>query len=87
MSAQVRLTNAELVEVHDLLAFVLRRGGNDTLESAFRKLRKAGLALRCVHCRERMTRRRDKICDACNTYRHANGELPADPVLSRRWSA
>lgn len=87
---RVELTAAEIVELHDLTVFVLRRGGeqvNPALTSAMRKLKKAGVSLRCVHCRERMTRRRDRICDACNVYRHQYGKLPPPVTLSKRWSA
>lgn len=90
MSAQVRLTSDEILEIHDLIAFVLRRAGeeaNPALRSALKKLRRAGLDLRCRHCGERMTRRKDRICDPCNTYSHVYGKMPPDKVLAKRRSA
>lgn len=90
MRVAVELTADEVVEVHDLIAFVLRRAGGDAnpaLKSALKKVRKAGLELRCQHCDERMTRRDDRICDPCNVYRHVYGKLPPPKVLAKRRSA
>jgi hypothetical protein len=78
----------EVMEIHDVLVFVCRRapGENKHLETALKKLRRAGSSRLCVHCRSRMSRRRDRICDACNTYRYRTGELPPHEVLTRRAS-
>lgn len=85
---RVDLTTEEVREVHDLLVFVCRRspGTNKRLEAVIRKLGKVGSPKVCVHCRSRLSRRKDQVCDPCNTYRHDRGELPPHAVLTRRES-
>lgn len=38
----------------------------------------------CVHCDLDRSRRRDGVCDACNSYRAKYGSLPGWTVLQRR---
>lgn len=78
----------EVLELHDIVSLICRRapGENKHLETALRKLRKAGASRMCVHCRSRISRRKDRICDACNSYRSYKGELPPHKVLTRRAS-
>ena len=86
---KVDLTLNEVLALHDLAAYALRRAipdDPDTLElrKAFKKLKKAGLAARCKHCLERFSRRKDGICDACNTYHHKYGRYPDKSILPSR---
>jgi L-asparaginase II len=76
----------EVMEVHDLLNLVCGRapGANKHLETAIKKLRRAGASRVCVHCGTRMSRRKDRICDACNSYRSYKGVLPPYEVLTGR---
>lgn len=78
----------EVQELHDLVSLVCRRapGENKHLETAMKKLRRAGRSKVCKHCRRNMSRRKDRICDACNSYRAFRGHLPPQEVLGKRAS-
>lgn len=84
----VNLNVYEVQEIHDLLNLVCGRapGMNEHLETGLRKLRRAGRSRLCQHCRVNMSQRKDRICNACNTYREFRGELPERDVLDRRAS-
>lgn len=90
---KVDLTIEEVLALHELGAYSLHSSRVDIsdpdvapLVSAVRKLREAGGEKFCRHCRERVSRRKDRICDPCNTYRSKYGELPPERVLERRAS-
>lgn len=38
----------------------------------------------CAHCDLRPSRRRNRLCDACNTYLAKLGRLPSRRVIRRR---
>ena len=90
---KVDLTLDEVLALHDLAAYAFafnRKSHEDPdtadLRKAKAKLEKAAKAAQCKHCRERFSRRKDRICDPCNTYRSKYGRLPAHDVVARRAS-
>jgi hypothetical protein len=65
------------------LAEVLVEVGAAALESGDRKLATAIRGTTCVHCGERESKRRDRICERCNAYRakYPDRGLPSEETL------
>lgn len=83
---RVDLNPDEVQELHDALALICGRepGERPHLETAMKKLRRVGRGRLCRHCGERMSRRKNRLCDACNAYGSRFGKLPPGEVLERR---
>lgn len=76
----------EVQELHDLLSLVCRRapGENEHLETALKKLRRSGKSRICRHCKSNMSRRKNRLCDPCHSYKERFGLLPPQQVLGMR---
>lgn len=88
---KIDATIEEVLAAHDVLSYSLMRADRDDpdvqrLERFVGKLRKAAADKFCAHCSIRPSRRKDRICDPCNTYRAKYGELPPKETLARRAS-
>jgi hypothetical protein len=86
----IRLTGEELEALYELSRFALRSPTSiedpdaRPLRSAAKKLRSAALDALCKHCRDRFSRRKNGLCDACNLYVHNHGKLPGGDTFVRR---
>lgn len=86
---KVDLTLAEIESLYNIASYVVAKGhaqDDPPLTSAALKLKRIGHRKLCKHCRNRFARRKDRICDACNTYRAKFGSLPKSEVLQQRVS-
>ena len=54
--------------------------------SAYRKLTDIAEAMTCNYCEAAPSRRRNGLCDACDSYGRKYGHLPPERVLVKRGS-